>query len=48
MADIRDAANQLRAALEKISQVKNNPEAVQKAVDDAKTKVDQMAKQAEQ
>ena len=45
---IRDAAVQLRQALDKIAQIKNNPEQLQQAINDAKAKVDHLVQQAEQ
>jgi phosphoketolase len=48
MANIQDAANQLKAALDRIAQNKNDPNQVQQAVNDAKTKVDEMAREASQ
>jgi hypothetical protein len=47
MADIKEAAAQLKTSLDKIIQAKNNPEQVQQMVNDAKAKVDQLCKQAE-
>jgi hypothetical protein len=48
MANIQDSANQLKAALDRIAQNKNNPDQVQQAVTDAKTKVDELAREAMQ
>lgn len=46
MADIKQGATQLKAALDKIAQAKNNPEQVQQAVNDAKAQVDALVNQA--
>jgi len=48
MANLRDAAQQVKQALDKITQAKNNPEQVQQAVNDAKQKLDQLIQQAGQ
>jgi uncharacterized protein (UPF0147 family) len=48
MANVQDAANQLKAALDRIAQNKNDPNQVQQAVNDAKTKVDELAQAASQ
>jgi RNase P/RNase MRP subunit p30 len=46
MADVRNAAQQVKTALDKIAAAKNNPEQLQQAITDAKTKVDQLIQQA--
>jgi hypothetical protein len=43
MGNTQDLANQLKAALDRIAQNKNNPDQVQQAVNDAKAKVDELA-----
>jgi hypothetical protein len=48
MANVQDAANQLKAALDRINQNKNDPNQVQQAVADAKTKVDELMQAASQ
>ena len=48
MANIQDAAQQVRAALDKITQHKDDPDQVQKTVNEAKTKLDQLVQQAGQ
>jgi hypothetical protein len=48
MANTQDLANQLKAALDRIAQQKNNPDQVQQAVNDAKAKVDELAQAASQ
>lgn len=48
MGNVQDTANQLKAALDRIAQNKNNPDQVQQAVNDAKTKVDELAREASQ
>jgi len=48
MQNIQDAANQVKAALDKIAQAKDNPQQIQQAVNDAKAKVDQLVQQAGQ
>ena len=46
--NVQQLAQQLKAALDRIAAAKDNPQQVQQAVNDAKTKVDQMAQEAEQ
>jgi phage shock protein A len=46
-ANIRTMVTQLKEAVDKIAQVKANPEKVQQAVSDAKHKIDELVKQAE-
>jgi predicted transcriptional regulator len=48
MANTQELANQLKAALDRIAQQKDNPDQVQQAVNDAKAKVDEMARAAGQ
>jgi hypothetical protein len=48
IAKVRDAAKQVKDALDRINQIKNNPDQVQKAVEDARAKVDQLVQQASQ
>jgi hypothetical protein len=48
MANVRDAAQQVKTAIDKIAQAKNNPEQLQQAVNDAKAKVDQLIQQTGQ
>jgi hypothetical protein len=48
MANVQDTANQLKAALDRIAQNKDKPDQVQQAVNDAKTKVDELAHAASQ
>jgi predicted transcriptional regulator len=48
MTNTQDLANQLKAALDRIAQNKNDPSQVQQAVNDAKTKVDELAHAASQ
>jgi methyl-accepting chemotaxis protein len=44
--NVQNLAQQLKAALDRIAAVKNNPDQIQQAVNDAKAKVDQLAKEA--
>lgn len=48
MGNIQQAAEQVKAALDKIAQAKSNPDQVQQLVNDAKAKVDQLVSQAQQ
>lgn len=48
MANVQDTANQLKAALDRIAQAKNDPNQIQQAVNDAKAKVDELAREAGQ
>ncbi len=48
MGNIQATADQLKAALDRIAANKNNPDQVQQAVNDAKTKVDELAREASQ
>jgi hypothetical protein len=47
MANLRDSAQQIKAALDKIAAVKDNPQQVQAAVDSAKQHLDQMVQQSD-
>jgi phage shock protein A len=48
MANIQAAADQLKAALDRIAQNKGDPNQVQQAVNDAKAKVDELTQAASQ
>ena len=46
--NLKSAGEQVKAALDKIAQAKNDPQAMQAAINDAKSKVDQLCQTAEQ
>jgi len=46
--NLQAAAQQVKDALDKIANAKNDPAAVQQAINDAKAKVDQLVQQSEQ
>jgi hypothetical protein len=46
--DATQAGQQLKQALDKIAQAKDNPQQIQQMVNDAKAKVDQLVQQANQ
>ena len=46
--NLRETGNQVKAALDRITQAKNDPAQVQQAVTEAKSKIDQMIQQSDQ
>ena len=48
MSDMKNAVQQVKQAFDKIEQAKSNPQALQQAIADAKHKVDELAKHADQ
>jgi hypothetical protein len=48
MANIRDAVQQVKQCFSKIEQAKDNPQELQKAITEAKQKLDQLVQQADQ
>ncbi len=48
MANVQQAAQQVKQALDKIAQAKSNPQQLDQLIQDAKQKVDQLVQQADQ
>jgi F0F1-type ATP synthase membrane subunit b/b' len=46
MGNLDQAAQQVKQALDKIAQAKDNPQQLQQMINDAKAKVDQLVQQA--
>jgi phage shock protein A len=48
MSNLQQAAQEVKSALDKITAAKSNPQQLDQAINDAKSKVDQLTQQASQ